>query len=158
MDNTLAAAAAALESIYGKASAAGFGSAVFHGPLAPGTTAEQEALRVYQAFLGEQWKAREADWKRGWKTLYDESAGSAKNVDAVLKAVSDPASRASVELLTTLLDNPDAALQALRGAYERPDLSAKGLYAIGDGEAMSGVIMAGTFQSGYAITVVALMD
>ena len=61
-------------------------------------------------------------------------------------------------LVIEVMDDAQAAKKALAGAYDDPQVADLRIYNIGDGEAMSGLLVAGLRQNGEATFLVALMD
>lgn len=149
-----------LEQAYGGPSQNAFGSAVFFDPR-DGQSQELDleslALAKYQQFCGKTWEQfGEENWKRTWKQVYLRDSGSSDNIVAELKSLEDGDARRSAALLIDGGASPDA-LQALSQAFNAPDISQLHIYKIGDGNAMSGVLVAATRAEG-AIFLVMLMD
>jgi hypothetical protein len=149
----------ALEKVYGKASPAGFGSAVFHEPVAAKALVEAIALKHYQAFLGPKWSsASEASWKSAWKQVYQRPDSHKGDILAELAGITDPDAKRSVPLLTELIENADAGRDAMSVAFNHEDVSSLSVFNIGDGEAMSGILVTALYADGYACSVISLMD
>jgi hypothetical protein len=56
------------------------------------------------------------------------------------------------------LENADEARQALAAAFNAPEVSDLRVYTIGDGEQMSGLILAGRRSNGEATFLLFLLD
>lgn len=150
---------AALEAAYGAPSQAGFGSAVFYGDMDPGQALEQGALEYYQYFVGELWERwGEEAWMGPWKEVYARTAGSTPDIVAELNGISDPDAKLSVPMILDVAQNAEAARQALAAAYDDPAVSELRVFNLGDGGAMSGLLVAGRRESGEAVYLVFLLD
>jgi hypothetical protein len=159
MDNPYIRLMEALEKVYGKASDAGFGSAVFHESAHSKVDAGDVALSHYKRFLGKKWtKDSEAQWMKPWKRVYARPVNTTGDILQELAAIADAEARVSIPLLTELIENADAARDALVAAFNHPDVRQVNLYTIGDGEAMSGILVNALYEKGYTCTVVVLMD
>jgi hypothetical protein len=149
----------ALEKIYGKATDTGFGSAVFHGAAAIGISADSIALVHYKSFMGKQWDAQsEGKWMGSWKTVYERPPGIKADILAELATITDPCAKTSIPLLTELVEDAANGTKALAAAFNHPDVTSAVLHTIGDGEAMSGLILTALYNRAYACSVIALMD
>jgi hypothetical protein len=148
-----------LETTFGPPSQAGFGSAVFVESLERPQDLEAAALRWYRHFVGQQWnKTGEAAWMATWRRVYARDSGQGRGVVAELRAIADPAARSSVGVLLDGHDHPDAAMKALSAVYDDPAMESLQVYALGDGAALSGVLIAGRARSGTATFLLFLMD
>lgn len=154
------AAVTALQAIYGQPSQPGFGSAVFADLIQPGTDLEPIALRYYQHFVGTLWEQFGADaWMSAWKQVYVRPHGIQSDIVAELKAIADPLSAQYVPmLLLTETDDQSSAQQALAAVFNDPQVTDLRIYAIGDGAAMSGLLLAGSRTTGETTILVSLLD
>jgi len=153
------AAVTALQAIYGQPSQAGFGSAVFDAAIAPATDPESVALRSYQYFVGDLWEQYGADaWMSTWKPIYRRPPGTPPDIVAELKAIADPAAANYIPiLLLEDTEEQDKAQSALAAVFDDPQVTDLQVYAIGDGAAMSGLLVAGSRP--HAITIlISLLD
>ena len=149
-----------LVTLYGAPSQAGFGSAVFYDQIEPGSDLEPIALHYYQHFVGNLWEQFGADaWMSAWKLVYSRPTGMSPDIVAELKAISD---RSAAQFVPILLlddtDNCEPSRQALAAAYDDPLVTAVSVYAIGDGAAMSGLLLAGGRTTGEVTILVSLLD
>jgi hypothetical protein len=145
-----------LEALYGSPSQSGFGSAVFYEQLQPDPDLEKVALRYYRHFMGDLWERfGEAAWMTPWKPIYTRNAGAEHDILAALQAIADPTVASLVPLL---LDQGEAARSALAATYDPEDVANLRIYTIGDGEAMSGLLIAGYRTSGALTVLVLLLD
>ena len=145
---------AELERAYGGPSQSAFGSAVFFSPNETATTLEPTARAKYEYFCGETWtRFGPENWLAAWKPVYARQAQSPRDVVAELRALDDPDARQSAAML---LDN-DELHGALRTAFDDAQVAALQVYKIGDGGAMSGVLIAATRPEG-ALCLVFLLD
>ncbi len=152
-------AVAALEAAFGPPSQAGFGSAVFYDPLAPGVDLEQAALARYQFFVGDLWERYGADaWMGPWQRVYSRPAGAARDIVAELRALANRNAAMSASVLLDSVDAPEQAQAALAAAFDDPAVAELTVYTLGDGGAMAGLLVAGQRQDRGAIFLVFLLD
>lgn len=150
---------AALEAAYGAPSQAGFGSAVFYSDTAPEKDLEQAALEYYQYFVGDLWERWGEDaWMGPWKEVYSRKARTKGDIVAELKGINDFDARGSVPMILEVVQDADAARKALSDAYDDPVVTELRVFNLGDGGAMSGVLVAGRRKAGEATFLVFLMD
>lgn len=149
-----------LQSIYGVPSQAGFGSAVFEDQIKPGTDLESMARHYYQHFVGKLWeKYGESAWMSTWKQVYVRPDGLQPDLVAELRAIGDPLAVQYVPiLLLTDSDDMSRAQEALAAVFNHPQITDLRLYAIGDGAAMSGLLLAGSRNTGETTILVSLLD
>lgn len=149
-----------LQTIYGQPNQAGFGSAVFHEVIEPGTDLESVALRVYQHFVGNLWaQFGEAAWMGVWKRVYVRPEGIQPNIVLELKAIADPIVAQFIPLLLlTETDNHTKALQALSAVFDDPQINHLSVYAIGDSAALSGLLLAGYCLPNEVTILISLLD
>ena len=146
-----------LEAAYGVPSQAGFGSAVFY--MDPAKDLEQAALEYYQYFVGDLWERCGQDaWLGPWKRVYARKADSTRDVVAELKGITDHDARLSVPIVLDGVENAKAARQALSIAYDDLAVIELQVFNLGDGEAMSGLLIAARRDAGAATFLVFLMD
>ena len=151
------AAMQALVDVYGPASAEGFGSAVLAASGVTEVTLEAAALAQYRAFVGTAWNAREAAWRGGFKALYQRPTAGGR-IDTELHALQGPALRGVVGAMIEDSEDPARARAALAGVFDASEVRALRLYALGDGEAMSGVEVAALREGGDAVFLILLLD
>lgn len=144
--------------VYGPAGSSGLGSAVFTAPGVTSGTLEAEARQRYQTFVGEGWGARAAAWQGGFKELYRRAPGATDGIVAQLHAIKDPALRGVVTAMIDDMENPDAARAALAAAFDYSGVRDLRLYALGDGEQMTGVQVAALNNEGNAIFLTMVLD
>jgi hypothetical protein len=148
-----------LQTTYGEPSAAGFGSAVFFEPQPAADDLETAALDKYKHFVGKSWTPeREAAWLGAWRKIYTRPSGDRADIIAELRAISDRAARSSVTMLLDSVDNPDQARQALTAAFDDAAVLQLAVYNLGDGEAMSGLLIAARRDDSAAVFLVFLLD
>ncbi len=147
----------ALESAYGAPSQSGFGSAVFFQERV--NDLEATARFKYKTFLGKNWEHfGEQVWMRQWRQVYARAANAPHDIVAELQAVPAPEAKISVPMILDVVENAAAARQALSAAYDDEAVSQLVVFNIGDGEAMSGILIAGLRANGDATCLVFLMD
>jgi hypothetical protein len=149
---------ARLESAYGAPSQAGFGSAVFRVSLGAADDLTQAALSIYRTFVGELWERfGEQAWVGPWKEVYARAGGAGPGIVAELRGIADPASQLSVPMILDNIDGAEAARAALSGAFDDPAVTELRVFDLGDGEAMSGLLIAAR-RGAEAGFLVFLMD
>ena len=148
-----------LEAAYGAPSQAGFGSAVFYEPLAAGDDLAEAALAKYKYFVGNLWERYGEDaWIGPWKEVYVRQAGTSPDIVAELRGIADADARASVPMILEVVENVEAAQKALSAAHDDPAVTELRIYNLGDGGAMSGLLVAARRDTGEATFLVFLMD
>ena len=149
-----------LENSFGGPSREGFGSAVFFETLAASAGLEQAALRTYRLFVGELWERwGEEAWMGPWRETYARPNGFKPDIAAELRAIEDRSAASSVPMILEPSGGADAARAALTAAFDDPSVTELRVYIIGDGEAMSGLMVAGRrAATGDATFLVFLMD
>ena len=149
----------ALKKVYGPPSQAGFGSAVFFEPLAPDADLEQSALQYYRYFVGDLWdRFGEAAWMEPWKQVYTRPPGKKADIVAEMGAIADPTAKLSIPLLLEPGKDSERAQNALSTVYDDASVIELSLYTLGDGAALSGLLIAGRRQNGEATFLVFLLD
>lgn len=148
----------ALQSVYGPPSDAGFGSAVFFEPRRATEDLGAAAFAIYRRFVGRNWSRAEAAWRDSWRRIHARGAVSESDILAELGQLEEPAVRASIALLVDALEQPETARAALAGAFDDPAVRQARTYTVGDGEAMSGLLLAAERETGATVYLVVLMD
>jgi hypothetical protein len=148
-----------LVTLYGAPSQAGFGSAVFYELIEPESDLESVALRYYQHFVGKLWEQFGADaWMSAWKQVYVRPNGIQPDVVAELKAIGDRDAAQFVPiLLLSETDDEARAQQALANVFNDPQVTDLSVYAIGDGAALSGLLVAG-YRPNEMTILISLID
>jgi len=147
-----------LVNLYGAPSQAGFGSAVFHEIVEPGTDLEAIALRYYQHFVGNLWEQYgESAWMSTWKPVYVRPTGMQPNIVVELRAIAPPAAHHVPILLMDETDDQARAQQALAAVFDDPQITDLSVYAIGDGAALSGLLVAG-YRPNEMTILISLID
>ncbi|BAU41490.1 hypothetical protein [Leptolyngbya sp. O-77] len=148
-----------LQAIYGPPSQAGFGSAVFYEPLNNASALEQTALKYYRYFVGDLWERwGEAAWMMPWKQVYRRQPGDAHQIIAEMQAIAPSDAAQSLSLVLTSGDDFEATHRALSAAYDDATVTELVIYTLGDGAAMSGVLVAGYRETGDATFLTLLLD
>ena len=76
-----------------------------------------------------------------------------------LRAINDRTAALSVELLLDEVDDPPTAQQALSSAFDDPAVTDLAVFQIGDGAALSGLLVAGRrAATGETVMLVFLLD
>lgn len=148
-----------LEAAYGPPSQAGFGSAVFYEQMKETNTLEQMALDRYKYFVGDLWdQYGEAAWMGPWREVFTRPIDAAHDIVAELRAVDDRDAALSVPMILDNIDDAENARAALVVAYDDPDVVDLRVFNLGDGAAMSGLLVAGRRTTGAAIFLLFLLD
>ena len=153
-----------LEQVFGGPSQAAFGTAVFvellSEPMA-GTdrgALEQLALAWYQFFCGEAWKKLgPKNWLETWRVVYTRTVDST-SITEELANLEDRSARSSGSMMLNGHEDPPKATLALKHAFDAPAMEELQIYGIGDGGAMSGILIAGRRAGGEAAFVTFLLD
>ena len=150
---------AALEAAYGEPSQEGFGSAVFFDQMQQDDDLEEVAKKYYQYFVGKNWDEWGEDvWMSPWKEGFRRPQKRKHNIEEELRAIEDFNTQLQVGMILDDIENAEAAKAALAGAYDPKVVIDLRAYNIGDGEAMSGLLLAGLRDNGEATFLVFLMD
>ncbi len=150
---------AALQAAYGAPSQAAFGSAVFYAPQTGDAELEALALEQYKYFAGDLWtEYGEAAWLGPWRQVYARPAGATPDIVAELRAIDDFDASLSMPMILDNIDGAAQARAALAAVYDDPAMSEVAVYTIGDGGAMSGLLVAGRRTTGDAVFLVFLLD
>lgn len=149
-----------LEASFGPPSQQGFGSAVFFERIGAGDSLEKSGLSAYRTFVGDLWQRYgEAAWMGPWKKVYSRGPEGSHDIAAELQSIGDPAAKQSVPMMLDGVEDADRAKTALATAYDDPAVTELEVFNIGDGGAMSGLLVAGRRpDSREATFLVFLMD
>lgn len=132
-----------LEAVFGPPSQEAFGSAVFFERI-KGDDLEQACLDQYRFFVGDLWdEYGEQAWLSAWKEVYQREPGGRAEIVSELEGITDPDAGNSVPMFLSGIQDPQAAKQALAGAFDDPAVTDLKVFNIGDGGAMSGILIAG---------------
>ena len=124
-----------------------------------GAPAYVAALAKYRQFVGASWERfGEKAWMGPWTPVHARKAGARPDVVAELRSIADPQAKSSAGVVLDDVERPDAARAALAGAFDDPAVADLRVFKLGDGGAMSGLLVAGRRASGDATFLVFLMD
>ncbi|WP_393013880.1 hypothetical protein [Limnothrix redekei] len=144
-----------LEAIYGAPSQEGFGSAVFYEVLQPEDDLNYAALRKYEFFVGDRWSEA---YQNEWTLVYGRSIDATRAIVSELGSLSDNRAQDLAYLITDNIDEAAAGQRALAAAYDDPSTIELTIHKIGDGDVMSGLVIAGRRANGEATFLVFLID
>jgi hypothetical protein len=149
-----------LEAAYGAPSQAGFGSAVFYEPIAANDDLAQAALAKYKYFTGELWERYGEDaWMGPWKEVYARPAGAKPDIVAELRGIEDADAANSAPMILDVVEDAALARAALAAAFDDPAVTELRVFNLGDGGAMSGILVAvRRGDTGEATFLVFLLD
>jgi amidase len=149
-----------LEAAYGPPSQAAFGSAAFYEQIDVAGSLENMALDKYKYFVGDLWERYGEDaWMGSWKEVYARKPGAAQDIVAELRGIADPDAQLSVPMILDDIEGADKARAALSAAFDDPAVTELRVFNLGDGGAMSGLLIAGRrATTGAATLLVFLMD
>ncbi len=127
-----------LEGVFGASSSAAFGSSVFFESQSSSgypLSLVDASIEKYQAFCGETWaRFGEEKWLSGWKELYHRSPGDTAGIVNEFRSIKVQPFRSS------------EGVRELR------------IFSLGDGEAMSGFLIAGDIVDLGRLFLAFLMD
>lgn len=147
-----------LQSAFGPPSQQAFGSSVFFTANA-NTSLDDEALSRYRYFLGTTWeKLGEQNWLSNWELVYERKSDAKADIVSELKSISDRNVRQSAGLLLENHENISAATQALQNAFDHPQLKELKVFKIGDGAAMSGLLIVASIHDQGLLSLILLLD
>ncbi len=148
-----------LQAIYGKPSQSGFGSAVFCDRADPTLLLETVALHYYQYFLGDLWERfGAATWLTSWRQVYLRDPAHPRQIVSELQTLPGSAAQGAADLILTSISTPAAGQQALSAVYDDPAMTDLTIYTLGDGAAMSGLLIAGRYDHEATVLLVFLLD
>lgn len=149
----------ALESKFGKPNNNGFGSSVFYEISREEMNLDDIALEDYKLFMGDKWTENSTiDWMGGWQKIYDRQTDGEGNIIDKIKSITDPGARTSIPLLLEGAENATETHQPLMDAFNHTDIENVGIYKVGDGDALAGLMVTAKYNNGEACTVITLMD
>ena len=149
----------ALEKAYGPPSQEGFGGAVFFEGVKQDDDLEELAQKTYRYFVGDLWERwGEEAWMGPWKEVYARESAAKHDIVKELQGIEDIDAAGSVPLILEVTENAEAARDALSAAYDAPEVNELRVYNTGDGEAMSGLLVAGRRVNGEATFLAVLLD
>jgi hypothetical protein len=147
----------ALESIYGIPNQEGFGSTVLFSTAMNEEEWEKQSLKAYQFFVGELWERwGEAAWMGSWRLVY--MRGQTGDILEELRQLPDQQARSSAEMILDGGEIPENAKKALVETFNDPLVSSLLIFNIGDGEQLSGLLVAARRRNDEATYLVFLMD
>lgn len=148
-----------LEAAYGAPSQAAFGSAVFFESLKSADDLEKLALAKYRFFVGELWERYgEEAWMRSWKEVYERQSGAMHDIVSELRGIQDKDAALSALMILDNIEDAEKARTALSSAFNDPAVTDLRVYNLGDGGAMSGILVAGRRSSAETTFLVFLLD
>jgi len=148
---------AQLQAIYGLPSQAGFGSAVFYESVVQAEELEATALKTYRYFVGDLWERwGEAAWRTPWQVVYQRPSDAPRQIVAEMNEIADSHVAASASMLLTSPDDLKAAQTTLSETYDAATVTELVMYAIGDGSALSGLLVAGRRENGNVTLLIFL--
>jgi hypothetical protein len=148
-----------MEAAYGGPSQNSFGSGVFFENLSSPDALDKAARQKYQFFVGPNWERfGEEAWMSAWKLVYTRPAGATPDIVTELSGIPDPDAVLSAPMILDVVENPGPARQALAAAFDDPSVTELTVYNLGDGAAMSGLLVAGRRGNGDAVFFVFIYD
>jgi hypothetical protein len=147
----------ALEERFGIPSRNGFGSTVLFGTAASRDDLVRLAGHAYRYFVGDLWdRWGEAAWMGVWRLVFERT--TSRDVVAELNQLSDPQAGSSADVVLNSTEDPDSSRTVLAEAFDHPAVKDLLVYTIGDGGAMSGLLVAARRTNGEATFLAFLMD
>jgi hypothetical protein len=145
-----------LETIYGGPIESIPGSAVFYEVLKPEDDLSQAALKKYKRFIGQ--KSRRKAYRDSWKMVYGRSMDAPRAIISELRSLNDSEARLSASLILDNIDEAEAGQRALVATFDDPKIIELTIHKMGDGEAISGLVIAGRRANGEATFLVSISD
>ena len=93
-----------------------------------------------------------------WQRVYQRPAADRRDIVTELRSITDPAAQSSVTMLLDAIADPEAGRQALSAVYDDADMDTLAVYTLGDGAALSGLLIAGRDRHGETTLLVFLLD
>ena len=94
-----------------------------------------------------------------WTEVYSRQPDAQRNIIAELRGIEDRDARMSVPMILDVIQGAESARGALSAAFDEPTVTELRVFNLGDGEAMSGVLVAGRREStGDATFLLFLLD
>ena len=78
-----------------------------------------------------------------WKEVYARQPDAERNIVAELRGIGDPDARLSVPMVLDVIQGAESARAALSAVFDDPAVTELRVFNLGDGEAMSGLLIAG---------------
>jgi len=148
-----------METAYGPPSQNAFGSAVFFETLGKDESLEKAALQKYKYFAGETWdRFGEDAWMSAWKRVYSRQKDANHDIVAELRGIEDWDVSQSIPMILEVVKDADFGKFALSKAFDATNVTELMVFNLGDGGAMSGVLIAGRRHNNEATFLVFLMD
>jgi hypothetical protein len=146
-----------LEAVFGGPNQSGFGSTVLFATARDRGELVRLAREAYRHFMGALWERwGEAAWMGPWRLIHERASG--RDVLAELTALEDPQARSAADMLMNATEDPASGQAALLAAFNDPAVQDLLVFGLGDGGAMSGVLVAARRVNGEATFLVFLMD
>jgi hypothetical protein len=146
-----------LEASFGPPSRNGFGSSVLFAMARDRDELERLSRVAYQYFAGSLWERRgEAAWMGSWHLLHERTA--IRDIAAELSDLDEPQAKSSADMLLNAVESPNIGKAALSAAFDDPAILDMLVFNIGDGAAMSGLLIAARRSKGEAVFLLFLMD
>lgn len=151
-----------LENVFGVASSAAFGSTVFFDDQSSSgnqRTLEDMSIEKYRFFCGETWtKFGEDKWLKGWSELYHRSVGHTNGIVSELRSITVQPFRSCLTMFLDGNEDNDAVHQLLSKAFDGDGVRELRIFSLGDGEAMSGFLIASEMMDLGRLFLAFLMD
>ena len=150
----------ALERAFGEPSQSAFGSATFFVPAAKQSQSlEVDAAAIYRHFIGEAWeRLGETNWLNEWSCVYVRQQNSSLGIVVEMKSINDREARQSIGLLLENTEDSIASSDAIQTAFDHALVSELRIYKIGDGSALSGILIAARLLDTGSLFLALLMD
>jgi hypothetical protein len=146
-----------LETVFGKPSQSGFGTTVLFDHANHRDDLERLALEKYKYFTGNLWeKYGQAAWMGSWRMVHErEGAG---NIVSELHGIEDVEARRSASAFLDGVADPQETKQALSQALDDRQVENVMVFNVGDGEALSGILLAARGTDNGAFFIVFILD
>jgi hypothetical protein len=146
-----------LEAVFAAPGSSGFGSTVLFSTATARATLDRLAVAAYRHSTGDLWeKWGESAWMGEWRLLHERTG--TRDILAELRTITDPQAISSAGMILEGADDPESARAAIVETFD--DISVQNLliHNLGDGGAMSGLLIAARRVNDEATFLVFLMD
>lgn len=151
-----------LEGVFGGASAAAFGSSVFFEKQLSSSyplSLVDASIDKYRHFCGETWtRYGEEKWMSGWQELYHRSPGATAGILCEFSSIKVQPFRSCAAIFLEENEDNDSVHQLLSRAFDSEGVKELRIFSLGDGEAMSGFLIAAEISDLGRLFVTFLMD
>jgi len=145
-----------LEAIYGGPIQTIPGDAVFYEVLKPEDDINHAAMKKYKHFIGKDWRKAYRD---AWKMVYSRSMDAPRAIISELRSLTDSDRDLSGSVvLERFFGDSEANQQVLVAVFDDPKVIELTIHKMGDGDVISGAVIAGRRANGEATFLLTISD